>query len=150
MENKLKPRGIRNNNPLNIRAAKNEWQGQCGIDEGGFCIFESLEMGYRAAFRLLDTYRRKYNINTLKGIIYRWAPPEENDTNHYVQFVANHLGVVPDCTFSMGSWETEEMRQNCQLVYAMAIMENGWIVRSLNMEKIEKAYKLAFPVELWP
>lgn len=150
MENKKKPRGLRNNNPLNIRAAKNDWQGQCGKDDAGFCVFESLEWGYRAAFRTIDTYRRKYNINKLKDIISRWAPPEENDTKHYVQCVSDLLCVTSDCIFSMGSWEPEEMERNCQLVCAMAIMENGWHLELLNMDIIKKAYKLAFPVEPWP
>ena len=64
------PRGLRNNNPLNIRKSAQPWQGQRGND-GKFCIFESMEMGYRAAFRVLNTYNRKHNIYSVREIIYR-------------------------------------------------------------------------------
>ncbi len=38
------PRGIRNNNPLNIKwNAANNWNGQTGSDSGGFCIFNTLK-----------------------------------------------------------------------------------------------------------
>lgn len=49
------PRGIRNNNPLNIRrTAKDQWQGlRAQQTDANFCQFESLEYGWRAAFYLL-------------------------------------------------------------------------------------------------
>jgi hypothetical protein len=56
---------LRNNNPLNIRKGGQPWQGQTGND-GAFCIFESMEYGYRAAFRLLRTYNIKYKIFSLR------------------------------------------------------------------------------------
>ena len=59
------PRGLRNNNPLNIRKGAQRWQGQTGND-GAFCIFESMEYGYRAAFRLLHTYNTKYKIYSVR------------------------------------------------------------------------------------
>ena len=57
------PRGLRNNNPLNIRKGAQRWQGQTGND-GAFCIFESMEYGYRAAFRLLHTYNNVSSTNS--------------------------------------------------------------------------------------
>ena len=45
------PRGIRNNNPLNIRrTAKDQWKGlRAQQTDASFCQFESLEFGWRAA-----------------------------------------------------------------------------------------------------
>ena len=86
------PRGIRNNNPLNIRwYAINNWVGQVGKDEAGFCIFDKPENGLRAAFILLRKGPR-----TVKEIVERWAPPSENDTQAYIYFVCKRLGVRPD------------------------------------------------------
>ena len=44
------PRGIRNNNPLNIRrTAKDQWKGlRAQQTDASFCQFESLEYGWRA------------------------------------------------------------------------------------------------------
>ena len=55
------PRGIRNNNPLNIRRGKDQWQGlRAQQTDASFCQFESLEYGWRAAFYLLT--RTYYHI----------------------------------------------------------------------------------------
>ena len=56
------PRGIRNKNPLNIRKSNRPWAGQISHD-GKFCIFAKMEMGYRAAFILLNTYNQKYQLD---------------------------------------------------------------------------------------
>lgn len=91
-----KPRGIRNNNPGNIRpVAGTTWTGQIG-DDGGYLIFDRPETGIRALAKLLSTYRTKYGINTIKGIITRWAPASENDTISYIAHVSQLVGVHPE------------------------------------------------------
>jgi hypothetical protein len=75
------PRGIRNNNPLNIRrTAKDQWKGlRAQQTDASFCQFESLDYGWRAAFYLLTrTYYHKYRLFTIRAIINKWAPPNEN------------------------------------------------------------------------
>lgn len=75
---------IRRNNPFNIRySAKNNWQGQVG-ENNGFAVFTSLDMGIRAACKLILNYPRPL---TIESIITRWAPPTENDTERYIMFV---------------------------------------------------------------
>ncbi len=71
------PRGIRNNNPLNIRRSKDKWKGLRAVQaDAQFCQFESLEYGWRAAFYLLTrTYYHKYRLFTIRAIISKWAPP---------------------------------------------------------------------------
>lgn len=83
-------RKVKRNNPLNIRYSElNKWQGLVGND-GGFCEFETLGYGFRAAFVLLRNYYRAGH-RSIRQIITRWAPPVENPTADYIQFVSDKL-----------------------------------------------------------
>lgn len=87
------PRGIRNNNPGNIRHG-DSWVGLAPQQsDGSFCVFLSPEYGIRAMAKLLRTYQKRYNLNTVAALIRRWAPPVENNTAAYVRIVAKALGV---------------------------------------------------------
>ncbi len=89
------PRGLRNNNPLNIRRSPSKWLGEVDILSGRqdatFCQFSSLAYGYRAAAKLLQTYQTKYKLCALSQIIGRWAPPNENNTRAYATRVAQQM-----------------------------------------------------------
>ena len=75
-----------NNNPLNIRyTPSNQRRGQTGQNKG-FCTFRSPSYGIRAGYRILCNYIRN-GIDTIEDIIRRWAPPSENDTERYINFV---------------------------------------------------------------
>lgn len=90
------PRSARNNNPGNIEdgAFAQGLPGYKGSD-GRFAIFESPAAGTQAQAKLLQSYGQK-GINTVEGIISRWAPKEDsNPTPAYIQFVAQKLGVDP-------------------------------------------------------
>lgn len=89
-------KGIRNKNPGNIRGAAQKWQGQVAVDGDGFAIFDTPENGLRALALLLKNYRDKYALRTITGIISRWAPPTENDTQSYIRSVSNRVGFAPD------------------------------------------------------
>lgn len=87
------PLGLRNNNPLNIRfSSRSNWIGQTG-DNKGFCVFDSLEHGFRAAFKLLTNYI-KSGYDTVPKIISRWAPQSENNTTAYIDFVLADAAVA--------------------------------------------------------
>jgi hypothetical protein len=89
------PRGIRNNNPLNIRYnSVNNWKGQVS-DDGGYVVFDTVENGLRAAALLLNRYYVGYGLKSVSGIIRRWAPAFENDTSAYVGHVSSKLRVLP-------------------------------------------------------
>lgn len=92
-----KPRGIRNNNPGNIEYTGTEWQ---GLDDpkhdGRFMRFVDPVYGIRALARVLSNYQKLHGINTVRGIINRWAPPHENNTDSYINHVASYLGVGAD------------------------------------------------------
>ena len=123
----MEPRGIRNNNPLNIRLSSDKWQGQVlpqrGSGEGAFCVFSEMKYGWRAAFRLLcHTYYGKYKLRTIRDIIYRWAPPNENGTSVYIRSVAERTGINADSV--LGDPATHAA-QWLMIGMAMAIVENG-------------------------
>lgn len=85
--------GYRLHNPLNIRYAKSiKWQGQEGAFNG-FVIFGSFSCGYRAAVKILNSYRRR-GITTIGGIISTWAPRSENDTDAYIKSVLQYMNGV--------------------------------------------------------
>lgn len=87
------PRGIRNNNPGNIRRDGTPWQGLDLVqDDPDFCVFIAPEWGIRAIARILKKYKLD-GINTIAGAINRWAPPNENNTSAYITAVAMACGV---------------------------------------------------------
>lgn len=88
-------RGIRNCNPGNIRRGDN-WDGlvENGKEkDSSFCVFQSPQYGIRALTKILLNYEKRYGINTVKGIINRYAPSSENDTESYIKHVCEVLGV---------------------------------------------------------
>ena len=150
MSNEVKlPRGIRNNNPLNIRLSKDKWQGQINgkgnIDgnsslsseraggEAVFCQFYTMEYGWRAAFVILcKTYYGKYKLRTIRDIVSRWAPAKENNTPAYIRHVSDYTGIGPDR--DLGDPQTHPT--NWLLIgYAMAVMENGKTLPPIPMIK---------------
>ena len=118
------PRGIRNNNPLNIRRSKDLWMGlRAQKTDSAFCQFETLEYGWRAAFYLLTrTYYHKYRLYTIRMIINKWAPPNENQTSKYIENVCRLTGIAPDEPIGIPSDQPERWMA---LGLAMAIQENG-------------------------
>lgn len=92
-----KSRGVRNNNPGNIRCVPGRrWQGQAAEQlDKDFVTFEDPVYGIRALAVVLLTYYRRYRLNTVAEIIRRWAPPVENDTDAYIATVARRMGVLP-------------------------------------------------------
>lgn len=87
-------RGIRNNNPGNIRKSKDKWQGLADVQtDKEFFTFKSPVWGIRAMARILIKYYDDYELNTIRKIIERWAPPVENNTKAYVNAVARDVGM---------------------------------------------------------
>ena len=118
------PRGIRNNNPLNIRRSGDKWQGLRVLQEDReFSQFSEMKWGWRAAFRLLcHTYYGKYKLRTIRALITRWAPPKENDTEVYIRRVTDRIGIGSDR--ELGDPQTHPT-QWMMIGIAMAIVENG-------------------------
>lgn len=92
MTTNKQPRGIRNNNPGNIRYTGTQWVGlSLPPSDGEFCIFTDAKYGIRALSRVLKVYKAKYGICTVAGIINRWAPAVENNTRAYIESVCKQL-----------------------------------------------------------
>lgn len=119
MTQKSNVRGIRNNNPLNIRHG-NDWQGEAPSRDSAFETFKHHKFGFRAGAILLRNYQSKHGLYTLNGIIGRFAPPNENDTHNYAGFVAKKVGTTPDSTIDLTDSETL-----ARVMHAMSIMEVG-------------------------
>ena len=117
-------RGIRNNNPLNIRRSKDKWQGLKPLQtDAQFCQFETMEHGWRAAFVMLTrTYYHTYRLYTIRAIINRWAPPNENNTKRYIENVCRITGISPDEPLGIPSTNPENWMA---LGEAMSIQECG-------------------------
>ena len=98
MDKKIEPRGIRNNNPLNIRKGSN-WKGEIANQtDKAFEQFESMQYGVRAGFIILKKYMSGYNgltqkFNTIEKIVSRWAPASENNTQAYIRRVESLTGI---------------------------------------------------------
>lgn len=91
------PRGIRMNNPGNIDRNGTAWKGMSTMqDDPRFCRFDEPRWGIRAMVRTIYTYFEKYHVSTIRGIISRWAPPSENNTESYIQHVSELSGIGPD------------------------------------------------------
>lgn len=118
------PRGIRNNNPGNIdRRPGVVWQGMSADQstDPRFVVFEAPEWGIRAIAKILLNYQRQHKLTTVRQMIGRWAPPNENDTNAYAVAVARALGVAPDDKISLAS----DRGKLVALVAAIIRHENG-------------------------
>ena len=120
----MEARGIRNNNPLNIRRSADKWQGlKAQQEDREFFQFSEMKYGWRAAFRLLcHTYYGKYKLKTIRALITRWAPPKENNTEAYIRRVTDRIGIGPDR--ELGSPQ-EHPAQWMMIAMAMAIVECG-------------------------
>lgn len=119
-------RGLTNNNPGNIRHSSTRWQGELAVSESArvldadFKTFMSMAYGYRAMFKLLHNYSTLYGISTLEGMIFRWAPPVENNSSAYLAAVASWSGIAPSSRV-----DTTDSTTMTALVSAMSRMENG-------------------------
>lgn len=92
----METRGIRNNNPFNIKRSRNKWLGKLPksiCEDKVFEQFSSMEYGVRAGLLLLRNYVNRYHLVSVEQIIGRFAPPSENDTHHYVIYIYNTLSI---------------------------------------------------------
>ena len=81
------------NNPGNLRPVGSS---------SGFQQFATPEEGISAADKNLQAYGKK-GVNTLRGVISRWAPPSENDTETYINTVAKKIGLDPDAKIDLNN-----------------------------------------------
>ena len=128
-------RGLRNNNPGNIRHGSNQWQGMSAEQtDNAFVQFDDPVYGIRALAKLLKNYQSNYGLVTVREIINRWAPPSENETGSYVEHVARIVGVNPDARINVDE-------KIVPLVTAIIKHENG--LQPYDPETIARGISLA-------
>ena len=143
-------RGIKNNNPLNIRHSPSRWQGMAVEQtDPSFVQFRSMAYGYRAACKLLQSYWQRFRKEgkpfTVRTIISRWAPPEDNnDTESYIRSVlligglgGQEILFPPDNPLGYERLE--------RLLIAMTCVESGIGTNRVENKMILKGYRMAFP-----
>ena len=127
------PRGIRNNNPLNIRHNRDRFQGEVTGTDRAFKTFSSMAYGYRAAFVTLASYLAN-GRNTVEKIIRAWAPPTENNTEGYIAHVVQRSGVGRNKVLT-----AESGGDYRKIVAAMSHCENGI---PANMTDVEAGFRM--------
>lgn len=135
--NELLPRGYRNNNPVNIRISANNWSGKISPNtDGEYEQFIDMVHGYRAALVLLrgKGYIGK-GLNTIRKMITKFAPANENYTAGYIADVSKMTGIDPDAVISRNDKDALT-----RIVYAMSIVENGYKDKAKN--DIKQTYGL--------
>lgn len=145
-------RGIRNNNPLNIRHSADHWQGaRIEQTDPSFVQFQSMAYGYRAAWKVLESYWKHFKRHrqpfTVQSIIHRWAPPSENDTGAYVRTVLTltSLGYHENLPRPFMGIAIDKL---VRLLAAMTTMECGVPYKEVDVQAIWDGYELAFPGKL--
>ena len=131
----MKPRGLRNCNPGNIRITKDEWKGlREEQTDKEFFQFESMAWGYRALIKTLQNYRKLHDCWTIGDFIRRYAPPTENHTTAYIRTVCEKMGVPPAYIPY-----TDDKLTMCMLAAAISYVENGVLAE---MEEVVKGWDL--------
>ena len=134
-EHNWKSRGLKNNNPGNIKVGGEKWDGVVGHD-GAFLKFKNMEYGLRAMAKLLTTYQSKYGLNTVEGIITKFAPKKDhNPTEKYIHEVSEYMGVARNQKIDLNNNNTM-----LDLLNAMVRMETG---RDLPDTLVKKGIELA-------
>jgi hypothetical protein len=107
------------NNPGNIVRSNIPWAGKVFANEDRFEKFATPQDGLNAMAQNLVSYGQR-GLNTVVGIVGRWAPRHENNTAQYATRVAEEIGVSPTTPLNMGNAATLR-----SLMAAMIRQENS-------------------------
>ena len=122
-------RGIRNNNPGNIKDFGIPWEGLAADHErtpeqqkeSTFCVFRGPHWGIRAMAIILRNYQKKHNLRTINQMMNRWAPKSDsNPIYQYTNYVAEKVGVGQNVSIDVDDFDTM-----LKLVRAITRFENG-------------------------
>lgn len=93
---KATARGLRLNNPFNLKRTAIKWKGKVASPDSDFECFDSVENGIRAGVIDIVGDIAKDKQDTLQKLIRSYAPPFENDTTGYVSYVSKVMGIAAD------------------------------------------------------
>lgn len=89
-------RGMRNNNPFNLRWTIANWLGKTGQDDKGFCVFETISHGVRAGIKNLKNGYFSLRMS-IEEIVNKYAPASENNVDNYIEHICSyHKDFTPD------------------------------------------------------
>lgn len=135
MKQSKQPRGLRNNNPGNIRTNSDHFNFEVRPStDPAFKQFYTMYYGYRAVFVILRNYKKLHGLDTIRGMITRWAPPVENNTAAYIAKVSELSGIPADDQIN-----TDDREQMIRIVAAISEVENG---RPAVMRDVIKGWEL--------
>ena len=130
------PRGVRNNNPGNIKKGSRTWDGAIrGVDDT-FVTFDNPTYGFKAMGDLLQVYQRKHGLNTVQGIINRWSPASDhNSPGIYAAKVAKQMGITPNTPLNLNDPNTlaSLMTYMSQYENGGDYFDPGWIAKGAAM-----------------
>jgi hypothetical protein len=101
------PAPVRNNNPGAM------------MPGGKLATYPDMQTGLAALDTNLQSYG-KSGVNTIAGVIGKWAPPNENDTQGYIKDVSQRLGIPPNQKIDLSN-----PLQRQALSTAISLHENG-------------------------
>ena len=116
-------RGLKNNNPGNIRLTADKWLGQVPATDStdkSFVQFSAVAYGFRAMITVIMNIILKRKPRDLREFVNIYAPPIENNSSNYYSFLLN------SGSKNIPGTESEMIL----LVYNMIIMENGQAIKS--------------------
>lgn len=136
----VRPRGIRNNNPLNIVKSSQPWEGKLKkSSDDKFEQFVDIVSGIVAAIKIIRSYINRHKVDTPRTIIARWAPASDgNNVGEYVKSVQMYSKLNPDKPLLFADKDSI-----VALTHAMAYHETG---RILPLEWFDTAYDKASKV----
>lgn len=126
------PRGVRNFNPGNVDRGTDRWLGMAEDQSGDsrFIVFKAPEFGIRCVMRLLITYHERHGLNTLRGILNRWAPAQGKNPTTGVAYSQNTAGYIGHASRLTGFDPDEQLdlfdtHTNLLVTKAIIRHENG-------------------------
>jgi hypothetical protein len=135
----MEARGLRNNNPGNLRHSANgkllkPYTGEIRpVQDPDFRRFKSMAYGYRAMLHQLKAYFNR-GLDSIEEIFYVYAPPSENNTEKYISDVVKWTGIPRNQVLKFSNSD-----QIVSLAAAISRKENG---KAANRQDILKGYNL--------
>ncbi len=111
------PLSLRNNNPGNIRGRDGKFRKFGTMQEGLQAMRDDLTVKVTGKSNAMKAKFGEGYQPTLANVISAWAPPHENDTNNYVNYVASKAGLSPDHVMTKEDVD--------KIIPAMTQMEGG-------------------------
>ena len=115
----MQPRGLRNNNPGNLRLTDTTWPGEVTGKDQAFKTFATPEDGIRGIFTSISKKQAR-GLNTIEQIINSYAPPSENNTQQYINAVAKQAGLDPTQPLDLSNKDLAS-----KIIAAIITHENG-------------------------